>query len=96
MAHSNYIQVTTYCKQTNIDRDFVHALEQYGLIEVKITQTEPEIAEDDITEIERMFRLHKELGINLEGIDTLNNLLKRMRRMETELFQLKQRLKLYE
>lgn len=96
MAHSNYIQITTYCKQTNIDRDFVQALEQYGLIEVKVTQSEPEIAEDDITEIERMFRLHKELGINLEGIDAINNLVNRLHAMETELFQLKQRLKLYE
>ncbi|PVW13836.1 chaperone modulator CbpM [Marixanthomonas spongiae] len=96
MAHSKYIQVTTYCKQTKIDRDFVDALQQYGLIEVRTTQKEPCIAEDDITEIERMFRLHKELGINLEGIDTLNHLVKRMHDMEAELFKLKQRLKLYE
>ncbi|WP_339701391.1 chaperone modulator CbpM [uncultured Marixanthomonas sp.] len=96
MAHSKYIQVSTYCKQTNIDRDFIQSLEQYGFIKVKVTKNEPEIAEDDITEIERMFRLHKELGINLEGIDALNNLVKRMRMMKTELFQLKNRLKLYE
>ena len=47
-------------------------------------------------EIELMFRLHKELGINMEGIDVLNHVLKRMQTMEKELFKLKKRLELYE
>tara|TARA_R110002020_G_scaffold266334_2_gene481263 strand:+ start:227 stop:517 length:291 start_codon:yes stop_codon:yes gene_type:complete len=96
MEQSNYIQITTYCKKTKIDRDFVQALEQYGLISVKVSEPEPLIAEDDMPEIERMFRLHKELGINMEGIDVLNHVLKRMQAMEKELFKLKKRLELYE
>ena len=96
MAQTKYIQVTTYCKQTNIDNSFVTTLEQYGLIEIKTMKSEMFIAEEDITEIERMFRLHKELGINLEGIDVVNHLVNRLKTIESELNSLKKLLALYE
>jgi len=96
MAQTKYIQVTTYCKQTNIDNSFVTTLEQHGLIEIKTMKSEMFIAEEDITEIERMFRLHKELGINLEGIDVVNHLVNRLKTVESELNSLKKLLALYE
>jgi len=43
-----------------------------------------------------MFRLHNDLGINFEGLDALNQLLKRMRKMEREMDLLQKRLRLYE
>ncbi len=96
MTQTSYIQITTYCQQTSIDTDFVITLEKYGLIKTKTMETQLFIAEDDITEIERMFRLHKELGVNLEGIDVINNLVKRLKTVESELNSLKKVLALYE
>lgn len=96
MATTKYIQVTTYCKKTNIDDQFVITLEQYGLIKTKKMKSEVFIAEDDITEIERMFRLHKELGVNLEGIDVINHLVTRLQTVENELKSVKKLLSLYE
>ena len=96
MEKTKYIQVTTYCKKTNIDSGFVTTLEEYGLIKTKTMKSEVCIAEEDITEVERMFRLHKELGVNLEGIDVINHLVNRLKAVEAELKSAKKIVSLYE
>ena len=96
MGKQNYILVTEYCRQTNIDDIFLRNLEEFGLIEVKRESSEMFIYEDEISEIERMFRLHKELNINLEGIDALNHVLRKMQFLEDEVSQLRSKLRLYE
>lgn len=54
------------------------------------------IDEKDISEIERLFRLHKDLSINFEGLDVINQMLNRIQKMENEINLFKKRLKLYE
>lgn len=96
MEKENYILVRTFCEQTNIPDTFINSLYDYGLIEYRKIEKETYILPDDISEIERIDRLHQELGINLEGIDALNHMLKRIRKMEKELNLLRKRLQLYE
>jgi hypothetical protein len=43
-----------------------------------------------------MIRLHRELEINPEGLDTIDHLLGRMSRLQEEVIMLKNRLRLYE
>ncbi|MCT8340361.1 chaperone modulator CbpM [Flavobacteriaceae bacterium TK19130] len=96
MAKEKYILVTTYCKHSNIDREFIEALHQFGLIEQQFQKEDLYILEEDIVEIERMFRLHNDLGINMEGLDVLTHMQRRMEEMRRELVLLKQKLELYE
>ncbi|SHI90600.1 chaperone modulator CbpM [Pseudozobellia thermophila] len=96
MEQENYILVKHYCEQTKISDSFIDSLHEYGLIEYKKIETETYISSDDINEIERIDRLHHELGINLEGIDALNHMLSRLREMESELRLLRNRLAIYE
>lgn len=96
MDKTNLILVTEYCRQTQIEDSFVFSLHDFGIIEYTIVETQPYIETDTVADIERMFRLHRELGINLEGIDALNNLLKKMREVEQQLEDVKKRLRLYE
>ncbi|MAN59145.1 MAG: hypothetical protein CMC08_04835 [Flavobacteriaceae bacterium] len=96
MAIQNHILITTFCEQSRIDNEFVHLLEVHGLIKCKRVNAQLYIEEDTVSEIERMFRLHRELGINIEGIDALNHMLQRISQMEEELSQLRKRLRLYE
>jgi DNA-binding transcriptional MerR regulator len=50
----------------------------------------------DIEEIERISRLQEELGINLEGIDALNHMIRKVNHLEKELKIAKDRLRIYE
>jgi hypothetical protein len=74
----------------------VENLHEYGLVAFEEKENQLFMDEKDISEIEKMFRLHNDLGINFEGLDALNQLLKRMRKMEREMDLLQKRLRLYE
>lgn len=96
MTQEKYIMVSHFCKQTHIEDSFVKNLHEYGLVTFEVIENDFFIDEKDISEIERMFRLHNDLNINLEGLDALQQMLKRMRKLEKEMNLLKKRLRLYE
>ncbi|MEH6763186.1 MAG: chaperone modulator CbpM [Aequorivita antarctica] len=96
MAREKYILVRHYCKHARIEDTFVNRLHEYGLIAFEEKENDLFIDEKDISEIERMFRLHNDLGINFEGLDAIKQMLKRLNKMEKEMSLYKKRLKLYE
>ncbi len=96
MAKEKFILVKTYCSHTQIEEGFMKTLHEYGLVTFEEKENDYFMNPSDITKIERMFRLHTELGINMEGLDALNNLLKRLLEMEKEVSILRGRLNLYE
>ncbi len=90
------ISTDEFCIHHNIEFSFIRNLCEFGLLEtVKVQKTEF-IPENQLEKLERMLRLHKELDINLEGIDTIDHLLDRMHDLQTEILNLKNRLRLYE
>ncbi|WP_310991819.1 chaperone modulator CbpM [Aequorivita marina] len=96
MAREKYILVSHYCKNSNVEDSFVQSLNEFGLITFEVKKNDYFIDENDINEIERMFRLHHDLGINLEGLDAIKQMLNRMQKMEKEMEMLQKRLRLYE
>lgn len=96
MAKEKYILVSHYCEHAHIDDSFVQNLFEYGLVPFEEKENDVFIDEKDISEIERMFRLHNDLGINFEGLDALKQMLKRMQKLEREMNLLQKRLRLYE
>ncbi len=96
MAQEKYILVSHYCQSTQIEDTFVRKLHEFELICCEEQKNELLISEKDISEIERMFRLHHDLGINFEGLDAIKQMLKRLDKMERKINLLKTRLKLYE
>lgn len=96
MAQEKYILVSLYCEQAQIENAFVNSLYEYGLVKLEERESETFIDEEDITEIEKLFRLHHDLGINFEGLDAIKQMLKRMRKMEKDLDMLQKKLRLYE
>ena len=96
MAREKYILVRQYCEHSNIEDTFIDRLQEYGLIIFEEKQNDLFMNENDILEIERMFRLHNDLGINFEGLDVIKQMLKRMNSMEKEMDLLQKKLKLYE
>jgi hypothetical protein len=88
--------ISEYCIVHNIDPAFIHSLENEGLITITFSNEEQYIAGEQLHELETFTRWHHDLGINIEGIDALNNLLGKLRQVQQEMNDLKLRLHLYE
>ncbi len=96
MIRKDLISTDEFCVHHNIEFSFIRNLCDFGLLEtVKVEKTEF-ITEDQLEKLERMLRLHKELDINMEGIDTIDHLLEKMNDLQAEILQLRNRLRLYE
>ena len=96
MDSENYIQIELYCKQTETPLEFIDDLLEFDMIEVQRIEDKIYVQPHYIVEIERIYRLRRDLGINMEGIDTLSHMLQKMNRLEKEVKWLRDRLTIYE
>jgi chaperone modulatory protein CbpM len=96
MSTQELISVNELCQHCQVEFSFIRSLEQSGLIHI-ITQGEGTYVEtDQVRELETWIRLNQTLEINLEGIEAISHLLKRIKKMQQELTKLKNRLRLHE
>jgi hypothetical protein len=92
----NLIPVNEFCANHNIEISFIRSLQETELIEITTIEETAYIQANQLQELERIVRLHFELDINLEGIETINHLLHRINTMQDEIIALRNRLRLYE
>ena len=90
------ISTQTLCSHYNIEISFVDALNRMGLIQIEIIEQNQFIHQDQISNLEKIIRLHNELNLNLESIDVVFNLLEKEKDLKNQLNALKNRLRLYE
>ncbi len=94
---TNYlIAVDEFCANHNIEISFISSLQQTGLIEITTIKEEEFIDPEQLLQLEKIVRLYYELDINLEGIETINYLLKRISSMQDEIISLRNKLRIYE
>ena len=96
MKKGNLIPADEFCSIHNIEISFLSSLQDAGLIEITTVKETGYIPESQLNELEKIVRLYYELDINLEGIETINHLLKRINDMHDEITLLKNRLRLHE
>jgi hypothetical protein len=96
MQKEYLIAVDEFCANHNVEISFISSLEQNGLIEIKTIQEAGFIDSMQLQQLERYIRLYYEMDINLEGIETITHLLRRIDLMHNEIIQLRNRLRLYE
>lgn len=96
METKNLIAITPICTSYNIEISFVATLKELGLIALTKQQEEYYIHIDDVPNVEKMIRMHRDLNINPEGIDVVFNLLARVDSLQSEMNALRNRLRLYE
>lgn len=96
MQQKETIIVNEFCIQHNIDLSFIYKLQNSGLIEVTVSEEKLCIPEHQLSDLEKIVRLYYEMGINLEGIETINHLLKQMNEMQELITELNNRLSFYE
>ena len=90
------IPANDFCSNHNIEISFIRSLQETGMIEITTIEETAYIPARQLPDLERIVHLHFELDINLEGIETINNLLIRINNMKDEIIALRNKLRLYE
>jgi len=96
MEAQNLISIQQFCEHYSIPTTFINELKEYELIEVVVENDDHYIKITQITEVEKMIRLHYDLNINLEGVDVIYNLLNQVNSLKKELNHLQNKLNFYE
>ena len=96
METKNLISVQLICKRYNVPVSFINTLQEYQLIEIIVEKDDFFIHTKQIKEVEKMMRLHYDLDINLEGVDAIYNLLRKVDSLEQEITTLHNKLRFYE
>ena len=96
MQTENLIAVNEFCINHNIDISFISSLQQTGLVEITTIKETGFINTEQLQQLEKFIRFYYELDINLEGIETINHLLRRINSLQDEIILLRNRLRLYE
>ncbi len=92
MENQKLILVETLCTHYQVEVSFFESLEEIGLIVLEREQADLFLSEEKVADLEKVIRLHEELSVNLEGIDVIFNLLKKVEKLQLELDTMKQRL----
>jgi len=90
------VAIDEFCTSHNIEISFISSLKQSGLIEIVSVKDSDFIVADQLPRLESYVRFYYDLDINLEGIETINNLLNRINAMQEEIRSLRNRLRFYE
>jgi hypothetical protein len=92
----NLIPANEFCTNYNISISFIRSLQDNGLMETMTIEETEYIPVSRLQELERIVRLHYDMDINLEGIETIMHLLQRINFMQDEITALRNRLRIYE
>ena len=96
MQTDQLIEIGLFCTNYNVEYSFVQSLGEAGLIETVVIQETKYIQIPQLQKLESIIRLHDDLDINLEGIEVVHHLLKRVETMQNEILTLKNRLRFFE
>lgn len=96
MPNENLIDAQLCCTNYNIEYSFIDSLQQYGLLHISTVKEERFIPSNELQKLEKIIRLHYDMDINLEGIEAISYLLDKVENMQSEMMQMRNRLRLYE
>ncbi len=89
---TDLIIISEYCQKSNTDPTFLISLEENGLIEIRTINGEQYLLTSQLRELEQYSHLYYDLSINIEGIDAIRHMLKKMERLQHALNQLRRQL----
>lgn len=84
MENDQWVALDEFCSIYQVEYSFLDSLNNSGLISLFIREEKKYLPEHQIPELERFIRLHYDLDINIEGIEAISNLLKRVAELQKE------------
>lgn len=96
MNLNDLIEIDELCIRYEVEHTFIRSLSESGLIEVISLEQKEYVHCDKLTEFEKMHRLYYDLDINLEGLEAIQHLLKKLKELQKTNLQLQNRLNRYE
>lgn len=96
MEQENSIPVQVFCTSCQLSYSFVQHMHEAGLIAVEVYEEVEYLPLEQVPLLEKLARMHTELGINPEGVEAIAHLLDRVDTLQQELKYLRDRLHLYE
>ncbi len=89
MDNKQWIRLEVICTSYHIEPSFLDSLYEYGLLEIFEEEDDRFVDPVHLSDLERMIRLHYDLGVNMEGLDTIRHLLERIETLQQELLELR-------
>ena len=96
MNLNDLIEIDELCIRYKVEHTFIRSLSESGLIEIISLKQKEYVHCDKITEFEKMHRLYHDLNINLEGLEAIQHLLKKLKELQKTNLKLQNRLNRYE
>jgi len=85
MSLEHYIPLKKLCTHYKVEMSFFNHLDDFGFITIETIEQSYYVHKDETNAIEKIIRMHQELDINFEGIDTILNLLEKIKALQIEL-----------
>lgn len=95
METSSLIQIEQLCTYCNIEESFIQSLYELGHVDLIDEQDSYFVDAAQLKSLESLIYFHTHLDINLEGVDAIAHLLKKLDAVQSELIQANNRLKFY-
>ncbi|GGH24627.1 hypothetical protein GCM10007423_08240 [Dyadobacter endophyticus] len=96
MENDQLIAIEVFCANYDVEYAFIESLQEHDLIETVTVGNTRFLQVPHLNQIERIIRFHRELDINLEGIEAIQGLLSRIEHLDREMALLRNRLRFYE
>lgn len=96
MEKAELIPAKDFCIHHSVSYTFFSGLHEAGLVQTVIIEEEQYIHPDCIGSLEKLARLHSDLGINIEGIEAIAQLLQQVDALQMQVQDISRRLQRYE
>lgn len=91
-----HIQIQEFCTGHHLEESFIFELEELGVIRLQLEQNRPVIRKRELGKLERLVRLHRDLEINLQGLQAVQHVLDQLDAAQEEVRDLQRRLSFWE
>ena len=96
MNTDELIAIDLFCKHSDVEVQFVEAMQERGLIRIAVVEERRYISVEHLPRLEKLARMHYDLDIDLAGIEALSHMLERMQDLQKQIRGLQDRLGRYE
>ncbi len=79
------IALEIFCHHCQVELTFVKNLSESGLVELIEEEEKLFIPSYEIDQLERLTRLHYDIGVNIEGLEAIQHLLNKLKQAREEL-----------